>query len=60
MDPLEASGRKEIEAFEDWATAERYDMTEHPLHYLFLDKRTYAARAGWRAALAYARKVRVR
>jgi hypothetical protein len=28
-------------------------MHEHPLHYLFLDEKTYAARQGWQAALRY-------
>ena len=41
--------------FEHWATKERYDLHQHPLHYLFLDSKTYAARDGWRAALAYVR-----
>ena len=41
--------------FEHWATKERYDLHQHPLHYLFLDSKAYAARAGWRAALAYVR-----
>lgn len=39
--------------FEEWATAERYDMHEHPLHYLFMDSKTNAARKGWKAALRY-------
>lgn len=44
---------KEQDAFEKWAASEAYTMTTHPLHWLFLDKRTYAARDGWRAALRY-------
>lgn len=44
---------KEQDAFEKWAASEAYTMTTHPLHFLFLDKRTYAARDGWRAALRY-------
>jgi hypothetical protein len=43
--------------FEEWAAKNCYDMREHPLHYLFLDNRTYAARQGWKAALEYARGV---
>jgi hypothetical protein len=44
----------EVTAFEKWARAERYDMTTHPLHWLFLDAKTYAARQGWKAGLAFA------
>lgn len=47
---------KEQYAFEDWAKSNHYDMHEHPLHYLFLDKRTSAARDGWRAAIKYCRE----
>lgn len=39
--------------FEEWAKAERYDMEEHPLHYLFMNAKTNAARMGWKAALRY-------
>lgn len=45
----------EQDAFEAWATAERYDMSQHPLHWLFLDDRTYAARQGWRAGIEHTR-----
>jgi hypothetical protein len=41
-------------AFEEWAKARRFDMTEHPLHYLFLDEKTDAARQGWKAGLEHA------
>lgn len=44
---------KEQEAFERWAQSEGYEMRCHPLHYLFLDVKTYSARQGWKAALAY-------
>lgn len=44
---------KEQHAFEAWAKARGYDMTEHPLHYVFMDKETGAARMGWNAAIAY-------
>lgn len=43
--------------FEEWAKRNRYDMCEHPLHYIFMDAKTNAARMGWKAALAYAEKV---
>lgn len=45
---------KEQEAFETWAQRERHNMEQHPLHYLFLDAETNAARQGWRAGLLYA------
>lgn len=44
---------KEQEAFEDWAKSQKYDMKTHPLHWLFLDRETYAARQGWAAAIRY-------
>ena len=43
----------EHKKFEEWAAAQKYDMHEHPLHYLFLDPQTNAARQGWKAALRY-------
>jgi len=46
----------EQDAFEDWAASEGYDMTTHPLHWLFLDERTSAARSGWAAGLIHAVK----
>ena len=45
----------EQDAFEAWAAAERYDMEQHPLHWLFLNARTAAARNGWRAGIRHAR-----
>jgi hypothetical protein len=45
---------KEQDAFEAWAKSEGFDMVQHPLHWLFLNERTNAARKGWRGALAYA------
>jgi hypothetical protein len=48
--------RKEQYAFEAWAKSEDYDMHEHPLHYLFLDEKTNAARQGWNAAIRYMRE----
>lgn len=41
-------------AFEAWAKSERFDMHEHPLHYLFMDPKTDAARQGWKAGLNHA------
>lgn len=46
---------KEQEAFETWAKSKRFDMHEHPLHYLFLDSKTNAAREGWNEAIRYCR-----
>lgn len=48
---------KEQYAFEAWAASERYDMHQHPLHYLFMDKCTDSARQGWKAAIQYVREV---
>ncbi|EKS29306.1 Uncharacterised protein [Afipia felis] len=45
--------RVEHKAFDKWAEANRYDMHQHSLHYLFVDPETYAARQGWKAALEY-------
>lgn len=50
---LVASCKGEQHKFEEWATEQKYDMHEHPLHYLFLDAKTDAARQGWKAALRY-------
>ena len=47
---------KEQEEFEAWAQKERLDMETHPIHWLFLDKQTNAARRGWRAGISYARR----
>lgn len=44
---------KEQDEFEAWARTENFDMTTHPLHWLFLNERTSAARNGWKAALEY-------
>lgn len=48
---------KEQDAFETWAKAEGMDMARHPIHWLFLNSKTNAARKGWRGALAYVAKV---
>lgn len=47
----------EQNAFEDKFKALGYDMSEHPLHYLFLNDRTSSAREGWREAIKYVRKL---
>lgn len=48
---------KEQEAFELYAARMGYDMTEHPLHYLFLSDRTSTARDAWKAAISYCHEV---
>ncbi|MEH3111553.1 MAG: hypothetical protein PGN22_15780 [Agrobacterium cavarae] len=53
--PPQACDGKEQLAFEAWAVSQRYDMHEHPLHYIFMDPKTSAARLGWNAALQYVR-----
>lgn len=53
--PPQACDGKEQLAFEAWAVSQRYDMHEHPLHYIFMDPKTSAARLGWNAALRYVR-----
>lgn len=49
LEPCKVEHKK----FEEWAVTQHYDMHEHPLHYLFLDTKTSAARMGWNAALDY-------
>lgn len=44
----------EQDAFEAWAKSERMNMDTHPLHWLFLDPQTSAARNGWKAGLVHA------
>jgi hypothetical protein len=44
---------KEQYAFLAWAKEENYDMTEHPIHWLFTDPAMYQTRRGWMAAVAY-------
>ena len=53
--PQDCDGKEQL-AFEAWASGKRYDMHQHPLHYLFMDKCTNAARQGWKAALEYVRE----
>lgn len=52
VDVVAACGGEQ-EHFEAWAKLYRYDMSQHPLHYIFTDPKTDAARMGWKAALAY-------
>jgi DNA repair exonuclease SbcCD ATPase subunit len=47
----------ESKEFEKYAIAEKMNMHMHPLHYLFLDRRTSTARDAWRSAMNYAVKV---
>jgi hypothetical protein len=54
-DELASCSPQEVAAFEKWAADNRYDMQTHPLHWLFLNERTNAARQGWKAALEFAR-----
>lgn len=44
----------EQDAFEAWAASEKMLMDTHPLHWLFLDPKTNAARQGWKAGLRHA------
>ena len=45
----------EQDAFEAWAEANRFVMDTHPLHWLFLNPETHAARDGWKAAIEHCR-----
>ena len=51
---LSSCSGEEIAAWEAYGHRAMLDMTEHPLHYLFLDDRTAAARGGWKAGIAWA------
>jgi hypothetical protein len=46
---------KEQYAFEAWAKSQHMNMHEHPLHYLFLDPQTDAARRAWSECIRYCR-----
>jgi len=46
----------EQEAFEEWARNKGLNMRQHPLHYLFLDPATDAARNAWKAGLMHCRE----
>ncbi len=48
---------KEQEAFEVYASGKGYDMATHPLHYLFINDKTNAARRSWAAAISYCNSV---
>lgn len=53
--PKSNDGAEQI-VFESWACREGYDMTKHPLHWLFLNPKTYAARQGWKAGIEHCRR----
>ena len=40
-------------AFIRWAAKEKYDTACHPMFFIMLNERTYAARMGWNAAKAH-------
>lgn len=46
----------EQQAFEDWAQDNNYDMHQHPLHWLFLNPKTDAARQGWKGAMGHVKE----
>lgn len=46
---------KEQYAFEAYARSKGMDLSQHPLHYLFLDGKTNQARSAWRECLVYVR-----
>lgn len=46
---------KEQDAFIKFALNNKFSTECHPLHFLFLDKQTSAARRAWGAAIAYCR-----
>jgi hypothetical protein len=50
--PKTCDGKEQL-AFKSWAISEQFDMEEHPLHLLFLNPRTHAAREAWRGAINY-------
>lgn len=52
--PVAVCDGVEQPAFEEWASKQGLDMHEHPLHYLFLDAKTDAARQAWKAGLEHA------
>lgn len=47
----------EQEAFEQHLRDSRLSTETHPLHYLFLDPKSNAARQAWKAAILYCRRV---
>jgi len=51
---LASCSKEEIAAWEAYGEKAGLDMHEHPLHYLFLDDKTYAARHGWKAGIEWA------
>lgn len=56
LDVADTCDGVEQEAFEAWAKAAGYDMHEHPMHYLFMNPKTDAARTGWKAGITHARQ----
>ncbi|AKE09169.1 nucleotide exchange factor GrpE [Serratia liquefaciens] len=46
---------KEQDSFIKFALNNKFSTECHPLHFLFLDKQTSAARRAWGAAIAYCR-----
>lgn len=50
---IPAGPQREQDAFEEWARSAGFDMSQHPLHWLFLHEETYAARQGWKEGLVY-------
>jgi hypothetical protein len=47
---------KEQDAFEQFLRDRKMSTITHPIHWLFLDAKSYAAREAWKAAISYCRK----
>lgn len=54
--PCPLSFKAESEAFEEYAKENKFNMSQHPLHYLFLERETDHARHVWKAAIDYAKR----
>ncbi|MFC7663958.1 hypothetical protein ACFQWF_16365 [Methylorubrum suomiense] len=54
LEKLSPCSKEEIAAWEAYGQRAGLDMHEHPLHYLFPDAKTNAARQGWKAGIAWA------
>lgn len=50
--PSVCDGREQ-DAFEDFAKKQGCNMSQHPIHWLFLNEVTAAVRTGWKGALEY-------
>jgi len=50
--PEVCDGKEQV-AFEEYAKRKGYDLSQHPLHYLFINDKTNAARRAWKAAISY-------